>query len=238
MNKTYVVKIFKELAKKQKIDMIPRSKFDKEFFSQDWFADRLKDLSLNYDLQGRNSYPDFWVLEKDQLLEGFEIKSLELCDNLRKTVDFNSTVPSGKRAGKNMFLVFFLYSKEDNYRKVHTINISHMDFINSNCQWQHSNNSISGFGSYGDGFIRNRKMYLFPHPISLYPQGLGKCQLILPKEWDVLGLKKIDTICRNVLKQTIHKYTIDMEDQSSIEVTYKVKKKKKKTLEFNVFEVK
>ena len=237
MEKTHVVKIFKELANNRNIDMIPRSKFDKEFFPQDWFADRLDDLSLSYDLQGRNSYPDFWVLEKDQLLEGFEIKSLEFSDNLRKTIDFNSTIPSGKKSNKNMFLVFFLYLKEGTYRKVHTINISHMDFVNSNCKWQHSNNSISGFGSYGDGCIRNRKMYLFPHPISLYPQGLGKCQLVLPENWKASGLKKIDTVYREVLKQTVSKYTIDMEDQSSVEVTYTVKKKKKKSVAFNVFEV-
>ena len=145
MDKTHVVKIFKELEKKRDVNMIPRSKFDKEFFSQDWFADRLEDLSLNYELQGRNSYPDFWVMEKEQILEGFEIKSLEFSDNLRKTVDFNSTIPSGKKSGKNMFLVFFLYVKEGSDRIVHTINISHMDFVNSNCSWQHSNNSISGF---------------------------------------------------------------------------------------------
>ncbi len=40
------------------IAMTPRSANDKEYFPQDWFADRVSGLGLPFHAQGRNSYPD------------------------------------------------------------------------------------------------------------------------------------------------------------------------------------
>lgn len=36
---------------------------DQEFHFQNWFEDRLKELDVKYKSSGRNSYPDFELLE-------------------------------------------------------------------------------------------------------------------------------------------------------------------------------
>ncbi len=108
---THAVDIFCEMADacRQGKRMRPRSANDKEYFAQDWFIDRLKALKVKFVQQGRNSHPDFWVgPEGDR--EGFEIKSLAFAKGkpARKDIDFKSTIPSGRKQGSNIFLVFFL----------------------------------------------------------------------------------------------------------------------------------
>lgn len=39
------------------------SSTDKEFHFQNWFEARLRDLRLNFDVGGRNSYPDFRMVK-------------------------------------------------------------------------------------------------------------------------------------------------------------------------------
>lgn len=46
---------------------------DKEFHFQNWFAQRLRDLHLPYDVGGRNSYPDFRIVTPP---DGYELKGL------------------------------------------------------------------------------------------------------------------------------------------------------------------
>jgi hypothetical protein len=64
--------------------------------------------------QGRNSYPDFWVGDDDQTtpIEGYEIKSLAFAKGkpARRDYDSNSTIPAGRKDGRDVFLVFFLYT--------------------------------------------------------------------------------------------------------------------------------
>jgi len=67
----------------------------KEYFAQDWFAERLGEAGLPLHQQGRNSYPDYWVTADP--VEGYEVKSLGLKANgqpARGDLDFNSG-PSG-----------------------------------------------------------------------------------------------------------------------------------------------
>lgn len=89
------------------IMMIPRSRNDKEYFPQDWFAEQASKVpGLELKQQGRNSYPDFWA-KRGNIHEGYEIKSLAFIGGkpARKDLDFNSTVPSGLKSGHPVFLL-------------------------------------------------------------------------------------------------------------------------------------
>ena len=44
---------------------------DKEFHFQNWFEQRLLNLGLKFDQPGRNSYPDFRMVQSP---EGYELK--------------------------------------------------------------------------------------------------------------------------------------------------------------------
>jgi len=112
-------------ASRQGTEMVPRSTNDKEYFAQDWFIDRLEELGLPFVQQGRNSYPDFWVGEAERR-EGYEIKSLAFtrAKPARTTIDFNSTIPSGRKQDSIVFLVFFLYiGRGDQKRPVPTASL-------------------------------------------------------------------------------------------------------------------
>ncbi len=117
------------------IHMRPRSSNDKEYFPQDWFADRVKALALPYAPQGRNSYPDFWVGDQaTSPVEGYEIKSLAFAKGrpARRDYDSNSTIPSGRKDGHDIFLVFFLYTGSGNaVRPVHSLSM----YCSLRCSW-------------------------------------------------------------------------------------------------------
>ena len=218
---TYSIEIF--LAARQAINsgilMIPRSTNDKEYFPQDWFSARVSEIGLPYAQQGRNSYPDFWVgQEANAPVEGYEVKSLGFANGrpARKDYDSNSTIPSGRKEGRDIFLVFFLYTGSgDDPRPVHSLCIAHGDLINADHEVAaaHLNEGIDGFGSYGDGFIRDRKMYRFPHPFTLHPVGLSRCRLILPSGWNVADqrLNLVDTLDRTISAQSIRGYSIQLD---------------------------
>jgi hypothetical protein len=199
--------------------MIPRSANDKEYFPQDWFADRVKGLGLPYAQQGRNSYPDFWVGNEAQAaVEGYEIKSLAFAKGrpARKDYDSNSTIPSGRKEGKDVYLVFFLYTGSGaDPRVVHSLCIAHGDLINADHEVAaaHVNEGIEGFGSYGDGFIRDRKMYRFPHPFTLHPEGLSRCRLIVPAGWKVADprLERVHTLDRAISARSLRGYSIRLD---------------------------
>lgn len=46
---------------------------DKEFHFQNWFRNCLKRLDIHFEGSGRNTYPDFCVIEP---AEGYEVKGL------------------------------------------------------------------------------------------------------------------------------------------------------------------
>jgi hypothetical protein len=222
--------------------MIPRSSNDKEYFAQDWFIDRLNALSVPFVQQGRNSYPDFWVGEGDDQ-EGYEIKSLAFTGvrHARKDIDFNSTIPSGRKQGHDVFLVFFLYTGTgaDN-RPVHSICVVHGDLLNADHALadEHLNVAVHKFGSFGDGFIRNRKMYVFPHPITIDPDGLGKHRLIVPQEWKLQDrrVRKCKTIDRVIAPQTVDSYAIRLRGRGEAEVESINAARAGQVIQFDVFE--
>jgi hypothetical protein len=222
--------------------MKPRSANDKEYFAQDWFIDRLNALKVEFLQQGRNSYPDFWV-GADEDREGYEIKSLAFTGGkpARKDIDFNSTIPSGRKEGSDVFLVFFLYTRsgaED--RPVHSISVAHADLLNADHDLaaEHVNVAVHKFGSFADGFIRNRKMYVFPHPITVDPEGLGRHRLIVPQDWNVRDrrLRKVTTIDRVIAARTVDSYTIRLRGRGEAEVKSKPAVDAGKVLRFDVFE--
>ena len=51
--------------------MKKRSPTDKEYFVQDWFEKRLRDAGYTVEIQGRNSTPDFIVIQNG-IIEGYE----------------------------------------------------------------------------------------------------------------------------------------------------------------------
>ena len=71
------------------IDRVSRS--DKEFHFQNWFENRLRSTGVLFDKSGRNSYPDFTLVE---FAEGYETKGLAW-PGRESTYDCNSQVPTG-----------------------------------------------------------------------------------------------------------------------------------------------
>lgn len=221
---THSVEIFlaAQKAVTAAVTMIPRSANDKEYFPQDWLADRVKALGLPMYPQGRNSYPDFWIGDNGrQPIEGYEVKSLAFSKGkpARRDYDSNSTIPSGRKDERDCFLVFFLYTGSSAApRPVHSLCIAHGDLINADHKTAaaHVNEGIDGFGSYGDGFIRDRKMYRFPHPLTLDPSGIGRCRLILPMEWGVADprLVQVNTLERVIAPKALVSYSIHLDGRT------------------------
>lgn len=221
---THSVEIFlaAEAAVAAGVAMTPRSANDKEYFPQDWLADRVESLRLPLDPQGRNSYPDFWIGDDGKPpREGYEVKSLAFSNGkpARRDYDSNSTIPSGRNDGHDCFLVFVLYTGSGAApRPVHSLCIAHGDLINADHETAdaHVNEGIEGFGSYGDGFIRDRKMYRFPHPLTLDPGGIGRCRLILPMEWGVADprLVHVDTLERAIAPKELVSYSIHLDGRT------------------------
>lgn len=241
---THAVQVFLEMtqAALAGTPMTPRSANDKEYFAQDWFDERLAATGIPFEQQGRNSYPDFWVGQGGDR-EGYEVKSLGFSRGrpARKDLDFNSTIPSGQKDGSEVFLVFFLYEGTGaNPRRVHTISLAHGDLINCDhlVADEHVNVAIHDFGSYADGFIRNRKMYVFPHPVTLNPDGLGRQRLIVPSAWNIAhqDLNRVETIERTVAPEAVDSYTIRLYGRGAAEVATEPADQAGHTHVFDVFE--
>lgn len=239
-----VVDIFCEMARACRAGacMRPRSANDKEYFAQDWFIDRLNALGVPFEQQGRNSYPDFWV-GAEPGIAGCEIKSLAFANGrpARTTIDFNSTIPSGRKLGRDVFLVFFLYEGRGQDRPVHSLSLAHGDLINCDHELadEHLNVAVHDFGSFADGFIRNRKMYVFPHPIAIDESGLGRQRLIVPAGWELADsrLQRVHRISRRIAPETIDRYSIRLRGRGEAEVEKTPAPHAGRVLEFDVFEV-
>jgi hypothetical protein len=154
------------------------SRQDKEFHFQNWFRSRLDETGLQFEVGGRNSYPDFRLVA---FTEGYEIKGLAY-PGREANYDCNSQVPSGHHNGRSLFYVFGRYPKEpdgDTYPVLDLV-ICHGDFLNADHTYVHKNRSVKGFGSYGDIMIRDRKMYVAPTPFGLTLGTAHHQTLILP----------------------------------------------------------
>ncbi|EMY77062.1 hypothetical protein LEP1GSC060_0073 [Leptospira weilii serovar Ranarum str. ICFT] len=162
---------------------------DKEFHFQNWFQDRLAEASFHYESSGRNTYPDFNLVESP---EGYEVKGLAW-PGRERDYDSNSQVPSGYHNGRTIFYLFGRYPADmteypiskDGNRKYPVIDLvlCHGDFLNADHEYVHKNKSVKGFGSYGDIMIRDRKMYVAPTPFALIEGTTGLSTLILPADF-------------------------------------------------------
>ena len=124
---------------------------------------------------------------------------------------------------------------------MHSISVAHGDLINADhvLADEHLNVAVHDFGSFGDGFIRNRKMYVFPHPITIDKDGLGRNRLIVPSEWNLSDdrLQKVKTIDRVIAQETIDRYTIRLRGRGEAEVVSVSAEDGGKVLRFHVFEM-
>jgi len=185
------------------------SRQDKEFHFQNWVQSRLAETAFDYEVGGRNSYPDFRVV---QLTEGYEVKGLAY-PGREVNYDCNSQVPTGYHNGRTIFYVFGRYPKQpdgDTYPVLDLV-ICHGDFLNADHEYLHENRSVRGFGSYGDIMIRDRKMYVAPTPFGLLC-GVAHLQtLILPEDAAVPeGFKQTGRLIRTEADRLIVGYKFDL----------------------------
>jgi hypothetical protein len=156
------------------------SSTDKEFSFQNWFGERLKALSLNFDEPSRNAYPDFRLVDYPL---GFETKGLGF-PGRDANYDCNSQIPTGCHNGRQIYYVFGRYPantmKEREY-PVYDLVICHGNFLNADTGYVHKNKNLKGFGSYGDLIIRDRKMYIAPTPYALTNGIERQVSLIAPE---------------------------------------------------------
>ena len=160
---------------------------DKEFHFQNWFQKRLQKLSVHFEGSGRNTYPDFSLVE---YTEGYEIKGLAW-PGRERDYDSNSQVPTGHHNGRQIFYVFGRYpadlspyQDQGNGRRQYPVVdlvMCHGDFLNADHNYVHKNKSVKGFGTYGDIMIRDRKMYVAPTPFALVEGTTGLMTLIVPE---------------------------------------------------------
>jgi hypothetical protein len=173
-----------------------RSDTDKEYFLQDWFEQTLQAAGYELKIQGRNSTPDFIVAKEGTVegfelksLAHQRAKRDSQFPPCRTDVDFNSSIPCGRfvkkknhrmPSGVNVangmalrsYYLFMLYEHLEPLAKLQVRGISMVltdgDFLNNDLELaeSHANISQAGFGSYGDAFIRIRKMYRFPNPLT------------------------------------------------------------------------
>lgn len=191
---------------------------DKEFHFQNWFQKRLSDLGLFFDLNGRNSYPDFRLVS---IPEGYEVKGLAW-PGREKNYDSNSQVPTGQHNGREIFYVFGRYPADvseyeetaNGHRKYPVIDfvICHGDFLNADHDYVHKNKSVHGFGSYGDIMIRDRKMYVAPTPFALTEGTTGLVTLIVPDSYEADDrFVKVGELARNEVDDEVVGYSFDLQ---------------------------
>lgn len=190
---------------------------DKEFHFQNWFQKRLKGLSVHFEGSGRNTYPDFSLVE---YTEGYEVKGLA-CPGREKDYDSNSQVPTGYHNGRQIFYVFGRYpadlspfadlgSGRREYPVVDLV-ICHGDFLNADHDYVHKNRSVKGFGTYGDIMIRDRKMYVAPTPFALTQGTTGLMTLIIPESIEAdARFKEVGRLTRVEAETLVVGYSFDL----------------------------
>lgn len=190
---------------------------DKEFHFQNWFQKRLQSLGLHFEGSGRNTYPDFCLVE---YTEGFEIKGLAW-PGRERDYDSNSQVPTGHHNGRQIFYVFGRYpadlstyadqgSGRRQYPVVDLV-LCHGDFLNADHNYVHKNKSVKGFGTYGDIMIRDRKMYVAPTPFALTEGTTGLMTLILPETFEAdARFREVGRLRRVEADTLVVGYTFDL----------------------------
>ncbi|WP_239502146.1 hypothetical protein [Streptomyces qinglanensis] len=202
-------------------DLIQRvSASDKEYHFQNWVGERIEACGLAYDEPGRNTYPDFRLVNHP---EGYEVKGLEF-PGREADYDSNSQVPTGNHNGREVFYVFGRYPKAergvDEYPVVDLV-VCHGSFLNADTDYVHKNKSFRGFGSYGDILIRDRKMYVVPTPFALAAGTAGLATLIAPADYQVQSseLVQVGELNRVEIDEVLVSYEFNM--QTNEMVTHK-----------------
>lgn len=196
----------------------PLSAKDKEFHFQNWFENRLQKAGHHFDSAGRNTYPDFALVDSP---EGFELKGLAW-PGRERDYDCNSQVPSGYHNGRHVYYVFGRYPADTNPYKpagggmpkypVIDLVVCHGDFLNADHNYVHKNRSVRGFGTYGDIMIRDRKMYVAPTPFALTEGTTGLRTLILPADWPVDGrVVAVGELTRTEAATLVVGYSFDLQ---------------------------
>lgn len=184
-------------------------RMDKEFHFQNWFQKRLQSLGLNFDTPGRNSYPDFRLVN---FPEGYELKGLAY-PGREASYDSNSQVPCGEHNGRQVFYVFGRYPKDPdgNSYPVLDLVLCHGSFLNADNDYVHHNKSFRGFGTYGDILVRDRKMYVCPTPFALTDGTAHRRTLIVPEDYEVeAGLVEVGTLTRREVDEMVVAYSFDL----------------------------
>ena len=190
---------------------------DKEFHFQNWFQKRLRTLALHFEGSGRNTYPDFCLVE---YTEGYEIKVLAW-PGRERDYDSNSQVPTGDHNGRQIYYVFgrypadlTQYADQGNGRRQYPVVdlvVCHGDFLNADHNYVHKNKSVKGFGTYGDIMIRDRKMYVAPTPFALVEGTTGLMTLILPERMGTdPRYKEVGRLTRIEADSLVVGYTFDL----------------------------
>ena len=213
MPHTKVFEIFQNCAEAIQQGALIRqvSSTDKEFHFQNWFQERIKSLDIFFEQGGRNSYPDFTLV---QFTEGYEIKGLAY-PGRDVSYDCNSQVPTGYHNGRDIYYVFGRYPKdftnEEEYPIIDLI-FCHGDFLNADHDYVHKNKSVKGFGSYGDILIRDRKMYVAPTPYAIADGLVGTRTLIVPDNFTApRNFKNVGDITRIEAEKLVVGYRFEFE---------------------------
>jgi hypothetical protein len=189
------------------------SKSDKEFHFQNWVRARIDDTGLNYDPAGRNSYPDFTLVDHP---EGYEVKGLAF-PGREANYDANSRLPGGMHNGRTVFYVFGRYPAQTTEAEYPVIDLvlCHGDFLNASRDYEHKNRSFRGFGSYGDLLVRDRKMYVAPTPFALTTGTTGKATLVTPDDLsDDERIEEVGQLVRTEADQIVIGYRFDLRDNT------------------------
>jgi hypothetical protein len=182
------------------------SVYDKEFHFQNWVRDRLRETGQHIEQAGRNSYPDFRLVN---IPEGYEVKGLAYPGRV-PTFDSNSQMPTGYHNGRN---VFGRYPKkpDGNTYPVTDLVLCHGNFLNADHEYEHENKAVREFGSYGDIMIRDRKMYVVPTPFALITNVAHFFTLILPAEATPPGnFESIGDLVRTEANELVVSYKFDL----------------------------
>jgi len=182
---------------------------DKEFHFQNWFAQRLGEIGLDYDPPSRNTYPDFRLVK---FAEGYELKALAY-PGRETSYDCNSQIPRGEHNGRQVYYVFGRYpaDPDGDHWPVIALVLCHGSFLNADNAYVHKNKSFRGFGSYGDILVRDRKMYVAPTPFALAEGTAPCCTLIVPENHEIDDdLAEVGTLARREVDEIVAAYSFDL----------------------------
>ena len=183
---------------------------DKEFHFQNWFKARLLELGENFEVGGRNSYPDFRMVA---VTDGYELKGLAYPGATPASTATARCPPAFTTGARSTTFSAAIPKRPDgNSYPVLDLVLCHGDFLNADHEYVHENRSVKGFGSYGDILIRDRKMYVVPTPFRLV-EGIAHQQtLILPAEVAPgQEFVSVGDLCRREAPELIVGYTFDLQ---------------------------